>query len=43
MLLWSLILGARLNRDGCGHFLKREAIKSFFKTVNEKVLLPFLV
>ena len=26
----ALILGARLNRDGCGHFFKREAITSSF-------------
>ena len=26
----ALILGTRLNRDGCGHFLKREAITSFY-------------
>ena len=26
----ALILGARLNRDGCGYFLKGEAITSFF-------------
>ena len=25
-----LILGTRLNRDGGGHFLKREAITSFY-------------